>query len=254
MKIAICDDCLKDIEYLKKLIQNSKICPFNVEFAEFTSGEELLSCYSNFDAIFLDMQMGGMDGKETAQEIRKRDAFVILSFYSLFTESAHNITDFHPFKYILKDWDEKKLMSDIEQVLKEIVFKNRITQIKIQHYNTIRNINLLDVLYISIKGKGSSVWITEEKAKELKEAQKVSKEWMLKSSRSLKSYYQELKDSGFAYASNSYIINFENIIGRTAADIILKGGTKLSLTRGMKKPFEKENARYLDSRFKETRG
>lgn len=52
MKIAICDDCLKDIEYLKKLIQDSKICLFNVEFAEFTSGEELLSCYSDFDAIF----------------------------------------------------------------------------------------------------------------------------------------------------------------------------------------------------------
>lgn len=79
----------------------------------------MLSCYSDFDAIFLDMRMGGMNGKETAQEIRKRDPFVILSFYSLFTENAHSITDFHPFKYILKDWDEKKLMSDIEQVLKE---------------------------------------------------------------------------------------------------------------------------------------
>lgn len=104
MKIAICDDCLEDIEYLKKLIQASKMCPANVEFAEFAefaSGEDLLSSHSNFDAIFLDMQMEGMDGKEIAREIRKRDSNVVLSFYSAFTENAHNVLDFRPLKYLL---------------------------------------------------------------------------------------------------------------------------------------------------------
>lgn len=253
MKIAICDDCLEDIKCLEKLIQTSKLCPANVEFAEFTSGEELLSGCSDFDAIFLDIQMGGMDGKETAQEIRKRDSNVILSFYSAFTEEAHIILDFRPLKYILKDSEEKKMVSDIEQILREIVYNNRLTQIRVQHYNTTTIIKLSDILYISINGKGSLVWVTKEAAKKLKETREESGGWVLKSSRSLKSYYQELKDSGFVYASKSYIINVENIINQSNDEITVEGEQTLSITRGMKKTFEEKIARYWDLKYKKTR-
>lgn len=98
------------------------------------------------------------------------------------------------------------------------------------------------------------VWIIQERAKELREARKEPEGWVLKSSLCLNNHYLELKDSGFVYASKSYIVNAEKIIKQSNGEIILEGGQTLSLTRGMKKSFEAEVARYWNLKYKETRG
>ena len=75
-KIAICDDELNQIKIVSDYLTRFSIktdTEFQIE--RFTSGNELLKKYYNekspFDIIFLDMEMPGRNGIETAQEIRK---------------------------------------------------------------------------------------------------------------------------------------------------------------------------------------
>ena len=91
MKIAICDDNMKYIntveDYLDKM-KSSKI-----DHDVFMSGEELLREYerneADYDAIFLDMEMTGLDGIETANIIRQFDKNVIIVFVTSHKKYMH---------------------------------------------------------------------------------------------------------------------------------------------------------------------
>lgn len=66
MNIAICDDNNDYINTLENYIDDLKVK--NLEHDVFYSGEELLNEYknneANYDAIFMDMEMGELDGIE----------------------------------------------------------------------------------------------------------------------------------------------------------------------------------------------
>ena len=82
MNIAICDDNNDYINTLENYIDDLKVK--NLEHDVFYSGEELLNEYknneANYDAIFMDMEMGELDGIETANLIRQYDRHVIIVF------------------------------------------------------------------------------------------------------------------------------------------------------------------------------
>lgn len=73
MRIAICDDETQIRELLKDKI--SRYCFTNnieLNLQTFENGEELLKDdFQTFDVLFLDVDMPGIDGLETAKEIRK---------------------------------------------------------------------------------------------------------------------------------------------------------------------------------------
>lgn len=73
-KIAICDDDKDYIKELKDIILESNEKRLAIEFYDFDCGEKLLhSKVDDMDVIFLDIQMGGMNGNETAVRLNKRD-------------------------------------------------------------------------------------------------------------------------------------------------------------------------------------
>ena len=68
MKIAICDDEAAITEWMaekiKTIYKNAEICCY-------LSGEELLDSQEKIDILFLDIQMDGKDGMDTARQLRK---------------------------------------------------------------------------------------------------------------------------------------------------------------------------------------
>ena len=71
MKIAICDDEKEIRESLRKILEEYKE-PFE-QIDLYTSGEELLEYDRNYDLLFLDIDMKGINGIETARKIRLKD-------------------------------------------------------------------------------------------------------------------------------------------------------------------------------------
>ena len=69
MQIAICDDEVSMVQILEEKIK--KLLPDAV-IDKYLSGDELIASGSKPDILFLDIQMPGMDGMETAKMLRDR--------------------------------------------------------------------------------------------------------------------------------------------------------------------------------------
>ena len=66
MRIAICDD----EKNIRELIENKVIKQYpQADIVLFSSGEELLLSEIHIDILFLDIQMSGKNGMETAKEL-----------------------------------------------------------------------------------------------------------------------------------------------------------------------------------------
>ncbi|MDO4269334.1 MAG: LytTR family DNA-binding domain-containing protein [Eubacteriales bacterium] len=91
LRIGICDDSAEARQALwaavaRELEKNA------VEYAafEFSSGEGLLGWLDKhageIDLVFLDIEMGGMNGMETARALRERDDSLLLAFVTGYTD------------------------------------------------------------------------------------------------------------------------------------------------------------------------
>lgn len=106
MNIAVCDDEIPFTsqydDYLRRL---SGTFP-KTECDVFFSGEDLLRRYSGgtkpYDLIFLDIQLEGIDGLETARRIRKSDENVLIIYVTNHTEYVFDSFDVSPFRFLRK--------------------------------------------------------------------------------------------------------------------------------------------------------
>lgn len=121
MKIAICDD---NMEYVNKVEDYlDKLKTSKLEYDVFMSGEELLREYerneADYDAIFLDMEMTGLDGIETANHIRQLDKHVIIVFVTSHKKYMQRSFQCMPFRFLIKPIN----FSDFEEVFQEVCIK-----------------------------------------------------------------------------------------------------------------------------------
>ena len=104
MRIAICDDEVSMVQILEEKIK--KLLPDAV-IDKYLSGDELIASGSKPDILFLDIQMPGMDGMETAKMLRQDNENMILIFVNNFREKyKERIGEsyiIHPRNLIVKD-------------------------------------------------------------------------------------------------------------------------------------------------------
>ena len=107
MRIAICDD----EKNIRELIGNKVAKQYpEADIVFFQSGEELLLSDKHIDILFLDIQMSGRNGMETARELRKKDKSVILIFVTAVEEYVFQAFDVGAFNYIVKPIDDTKFV------------------------------------------------------------------------------------------------------------------------------------------------
>jgi two-component system, LytTR family, response regulator LytT len=103
MNIVIVDDCLQDQEKLKESIQ--RYCESNKENVDvtcFSSGKEFLDSNREFDVIFLDIEMPGIDGMQAARIIREHNKAVPIIFVTNMANYALKGYEVHAMDFIVK--------------------------------------------------------------------------------------------------------------------------------------------------------
>lgn len=89
MKIAICDDKQADIDYIRLLLTEWAAKKESLMISEFLSAEAFLFDYAehkDHDILWLDIEMGGMDGVAMAKRIRKENESVQIVFITGYSE------------------------------------------------------------------------------------------------------------------------------------------------------------------------
>ncbi len=243
--IAICDDEEKVIQYLKRVIINAGLRREKVKFYEFSSGEEFIDYLKDAiscDLLILDMQMKKMDGNETAKAFRKVFPTTTLVFCSGVCMPTVKSFEAAPFRYLLKEYTDEHIQSEMKIIIKEMISKKVEPYILGNNHLNLVKLRPSDILYIAIAKRGSYIYIYPD-IKEYKfEGKLTSKE-------NVKSLFNKLKDFGFAYAHNSYIVNLKYIIKITSSELELINGTKLTISRSKEKTFREEFIKALAEKY-----
>ena len=152
ISIAIVDDEKIIREQMKKLIENKKQeCVIDT----YSSGEELLQTNKCYDIAFLDIQMDGMNGIDTARVLRQKADDMVLIFVTGVKEYVFDAFDVVAFHYLIKPIDEQKFVSVFERAVLETGKKKQQVNRQLFVKTRYRNVTLeqKDILYIESRGK-----------------------------------------------------------------------------------------------------
>ena len=143
--IVLCDDEKELMVELKELLHTYE-AENGAEFciSEFCDGSELLQNYqSDFDLIFMDIQMEKMNGLKTAEEIRKRDDSVGLFFLTSLPQYVFKGYEYRAVNYLLKPLKYGRLKMELDRFFAGyqgkdepyISFSNDTGRYKVLHKN-----------------------------------------------------------------------------------------------------------------------
>ena len=112
-RIAICDD---DREFHNKVIE--KVLALNmvtdkINFVQFNLGEELLKSDMEFDLLFLDIKMSGINGNEALIIFRQRNDKCVFIFCTSYQQPLTDNFKVLPFRYIMKDLHYRDLSNGL---------------------------------------------------------------------------------------------------------------------------------------------
>jgi len=246
-KIAICDDDKKYIDKLKRLIIETHAADTNLlQFYEFQSGEQLLF-YPNldFDVIFMDMQMGKMDGYETAMELRKQDDNFLLVFCSGVVMPLPKFFKAKAFRYLDKNDSDEEMRKELTAILVEVAERNVSPFIMCKHNLGNEQIRVYaeNILYIAIRHLDSQIFPYGK----IKETYQNA---ILRSPLSLNSVANIFDEScGFVRIHNSYIVNMAYIRDISPTAVRLIDNTELSIARSKLKNFQQVFAKFMASKY-----
>ena len=122
VRISICDDERELRHALKQTVEiEMQLKGVGYEIEECSSGEELLrNCHDRKpDVLFLDIEMGRMNGMETARELRKMCKDTVIIFVTAYADYVFQGYDVHAFHYILKPYKEEKVKEVLATALAE---------------------------------------------------------------------------------------------------------------------------------------
>ena len=115
--IAICDDEKHMVDHIKALVSNFfRKKNREIHLRTFLSGKELLSYNGQIDILFLDVQMKGMDGMETARKLRADQFRGFLIFITVLKEMVFQSFEVQAYDYLVKPIDEKQFEKTMERL------------------------------------------------------------------------------------------------------------------------------------------
>lgn len=243
--IAICDDDPLFISYIKRMIEQAiGEENYEIQFYAYESGEDFIQNIDGsipYDLLVLDMQLGGMDGDETARIFRTKFPEAVLVFCSgvqLPTVKSFKTT---PFRYLLKSYSDEEFTMEMKEILEE-VRKNSKELFIIGHYRnkTIR-VKIRNILYIENAKRGSKITVTPES----EEANFDGLILVDEKIRELSEKYEEL-----FFAHSSYIVNINHVEYVNGSELILDNGEILTVSRAYQKTFREAFTKNIANKYR----
>ena len=157
VEIAICDDEEIIIERLTDLIKKQNT---DCHIESFQAENELLAAKRRFDLIFLDIQMDGINGIETAKAVREHDRKAVIIFVTAIKEYVFEAFDVGAFHYLLKPIAERKFTEVFENAVREISerrIRRETPALFIKTKNKSYTLNQCEIIFIEIRNRKAAI-------------------------------------------------------------------------------------------------
>ena len=214
MQIAICDD----EKNIRELIGDKVKTQFpEAEIDFYSSGDELLLSDKSMDILFLDIQMSGRNGMETARELRKIDKRTIIIFVTAAEEYVFQAFDVGAFHYIVKPIDDEKFTEVLCRAVEELEEKKLNEKAQEEKHLLINNggvhikVKIDDIIYAEVFNRKVVIHKMDETIE----------------------YYGKMSDletlagDSFFRPHRAYLINFKYVEKYDSTTIYLEKGTAL---------------------------
>jgi two-component system response regulator LytT len=117
IRIAICDDEKHMSDHIRAFVSDFfRKKNREISIRTFLSGEDLLSYDGQIDILFLDIQMKGMDGMETARKLRASKFQGFLVFITVLKEMVFQSFEVQAYDYLIKPVDDKQFEKTMERL------------------------------------------------------------------------------------------------------------------------------------------
>lgn len=230
MKIAICDDESRVREVLKDKIEKYYF-PQSIDFTiqTFENGGELLEHdLDSINVLFLDVDMPGLNGMETAAEVRKVNKTMLIVFLTAYSEFVFESFKVDAFRYLLKPIKESEL-AEVLQAVQDKLYVDDVECLNFQFQSEMYHIRYSDVIYIEcIHDK---IWLH-------------CKDGDYRWRGALKNLKELLTGKGFFQIHRSYIINMNMIRKYNSQAVLLEEDCEIPISRYKLNAFKEEYIRF----------
>lgn len=236
-KIAICDDDDLYTSYIQRLVTD--LYDGEIEFFRYSSGESLIKdVWVMHDVVFLDIQLGGIDGTETARKLRETNKNAVLVFCSGMVNPTPESIKVTPYRYLLKQYDDETMRGELIDVLDKMIRSYKEEYIIAKNEDGMCRIFINDIVYISKAKRGSRIHLREPEIYGA-EDDFLSELHVLK-------LYAQLGKFGFEFAHNSYLVNCRWVVRFEKTFLVLEGGGELNISRSQYGEFKKSFIKFWD--------
>ena len=228
INVAVVDDERQLGEQIKRLVLNSgKIDRVDM----YESGEELLASETYYHIILLDIQMDGLNGIETARELRSQKKESLLIFITGRKEYVFAAFDVAAFHYLLKPIEERQFQDVLKRAVQEVEKHREITQQRLLVKTRSRNysLNQKEIVFIESRAKKVEIHTTSG---------------IIEAYASMNQLEKQLGEMFFR-CHRGYLVNMAYIVQYGGDSITLCSGEEILLAKERYSEFVKGYMRYL---------
>lgn len=230
IRIGICDD----EKYMSDSIRAMVSAFFrekNIEIIilQFSGGEELLRYDKQIDILFLDIQMKGIDGVETARKLRRLNFKGFLIFITVLKEMVFQSFEVQPYDYLVKPVEEQYFEKMMERLLASI--KNaREENLLVQKRYESRIVPIGDIVFCEIIDRKIYLHLVSSEVVD---------------------YYERIENlekklnHGFFRCHRSYLIHLKYLKGYKNGTAYMENGREIPVSRLRGKEFSNVILHYM---------
>lgn len=230
MQIAICDDEKEICAFLAKSIE--RLYP-EAEIAEYSSGDELLLARILPDILFLDIQMDGTNGMETAKKIRRKNKKMVLVFVTAMEEYVFQAFDVGAFHYLVKPFSKERFDDILCRAVEQYQEQNITSELReepcilVKARGICTKVKVADIVYAEIMNRKITIHTMEE---DLEYYGKISE-------------LEQQVGKDFYRTHRAYLVHFRYVVKYDASVVYLERGSAM-MSKGKFSDFVKQYLKY----------
>lgn len=223
-RIAICDDSVKDAEFVQSIVNHwAEARRITIRAEWFPSAERFLFRYAedkDWDILLLDIEMGDMDGVTMAKRVRQDNEAVQIVFitgYSDYIAEGYEVAALH---YLMKPVNREKLMTVLDRAMEKRKQEERC--LNLESSGEMVRLPFYEIRYLDVRQNYVTIHAKAD--------------YTVK--RALGDFEKELDDR-FCRVGRGMILNLKYIQRVTKTEVRLSDGTVLPLPRGAYEPLNR---------------
>lgn len=232
IKIGICDDDKNIVSKIETYINEYPKEKFIIN--TYKSGEELLDLKEKFDVIFLDIDMVGIDGIETAKRLRLYDKTVKIIYVTSYSDYRNLAFKVHAFSYLNKPISKEEIFNELDEI---ISYSNNDKEEELLLFDTNEGI---------IRIKPSDIYYFEYLDRKVK-IKTINKTYTIKDK--ITNVAKKMESYDFVMPHKSFTVNLYYVKSIKAYDIYIMDGSVIPLSQKKSVAFRESLNDFLEKQI-----